>query len=205
MIHVYGVPGYGSTISELMLTMTGVRYNFINVDGFDKAGPSHDLLEKVNPLCQVPTLVLDDGQVMTETAAIALMLLDSHPQFAPAPGSPQRHRFLRLLVWMVANVYPTFTYADYPERWAAGAPAQLRESTARYRETLYRWLEEQVEGTPWMFGNDISLLDCYLPVMRRWSPREAWFAQHTPKLNAIADAVRGLPELQTVLRANQIL
>jgi len=205
MIQIYGVPGYGSTISELMLTLAGVRYSFINVDGYDKPGPAREQLEKLNPLCQVPTLVLENGTVMTESAAVALMLLDDHPELAPAPGTPERNRFLRLLVWMVANVYPTFTYADYPERWAPGAPAQLRESTGRYRETLYRWLEQQVEATPWMFGQDISLLDCYLPVMCRWTPHAAWFAQHTPKLNAIADAVCALPELQTVLRANRIL
>ncbi|MBZ4236614.1 hypothetical protein LAM40_24290, partial [Mycobacterium tuberculosis] len=33
-------------------------------------------------------------------------------------GDPARARFLRLLVWIVANIYPTFTYGDYPERWA---------------------------------------------------------------------------------------
>jgi GST-like protein len=58
---------------------------------------------------------------MTETAAIALMILDQRPDLAPAPGTPQRPQFQRLLVWLVANVYPTFTYADYPERWAPAA------------------------------------------------------------------------------------
>ncbi len=58
---------------------------------------------------------------MTETAAIALMILDQRPDLAPAPGTPQRQQFQRLLVWLVANVYPTFTYADYPERWAPAA------------------------------------------------------------------------------------
>jgi glutathione S-transferase len=32
---------------------------------------------QINPLCQVPTLRLADGSVMTETAAMALMILDS--------------------------------------------------------------------------------------------------------------------------------
>ena len=59
MIKVYGVPGWGSAISEVMLTLADIPYQFINVDGFDKPGATRELLEKLNPLCQVPTLELE--------------------------------------------------------------------------------------------------------------------------------------------------
>ncbi len=118
MITVYGVPGWGSTISELMLSLADIPYEVVDVEGFDQPGPARERLRQINPLCQVPTLRLADGSIMTETAAIALMILDQRPDLAPAPGTPQRPQFQRLLVWLVANVYPTFTYADYPERWA---------------------------------------------------------------------------------------
>lgn len=39
MITVYGVPGWGSAISELMLTLAEIPYHFVNVEGFDKPGP----------------------------------------------------------------------------------------------------------------------------------------------------------------------
>ncbi len=137
MITVYGVPGWGSAISELMLTLANIPYHFVNVAGFDQPGPQRDSLMQINPLCQVPTLRLADGSVITESAAIALMILDTRPDLAPAPGTPQRHQFQRLLIWLVANVYPTFTYADYPQRWAANAAEQLRENCLRYRQSLY--------------------------------------------------------------------
>ncbi|HFF7049358.1 TPA: glutathione S-transferase N-terminal domain-containing protein, partial [Klebsiella pneumoniae] len=114
MITVYGVPGWGSTISELMLSLADIPYEVVDVEGFDQPGPARERLRQINPLCQVPTLRLADGSIMTETAAIALMILDQRPDLAPAPGTPQRQQFQRLLVWLVANVYPTFTYADYP-------------------------------------------------------------------------------------------
>lgn len=204
MIQIYGVPGYGSSISELMLTLAEIPYHFMNVHGYEKPGPQRDMLAKINPLCQVPTLSLEDGTIMTETAAIALMILDRQPQFAPPADSHQRNHFWRILVWMVANVYPTFTYTDNPERWTRDAPHQLRESVARHRETLYLWLEEQATNGPWFFGEHISLIDCYLPVLRHWSPGEVWFSRHVSKLNAIADAVCQRPELQTALRSNQL-
>jgi GST-like protein len=78
----------------------------------------------------VPTLELENGEVMTETAAIALMVLDRCPDLAPPVGQPERRQFQRLLIWLVANVYPTFTYADYPERWVPDAPEQLRRTVS---------------------------------------------------------------------------
>ncbi len=38
MMTVYGVPGWGSAISELMLTLANIPYHFVNVAGFDQPG-----------------------------------------------------------------------------------------------------------------------------------------------------------------------
>lgn len=45
MIKVYGVPGWGSAISEVMLTLAEIPYHFINVDGFDSDGLSGSYLK----------------------------------------------------------------------------------------------------------------------------------------------------------------
>ncbi|WP_032696264.1 glutathione S-transferase family protein [Raoultella planticola] len=179
MMTVYGVPGWGSAISELMLTLANIPYHFVNVAGFDQPGPQRDSLMQINPLCQVPTLRLDDGSVMTESAAIALMILDSRPDLAPAPGTPQR--------------------------WTADAPEQLRENCIRYRQSLYLWLEQQLTAAPYALGADMSLLDCYIAAMCSWGPRRAWFMTHTPKFVAVADKVYQRPELQQVLRDNELI
>ena len=205
MIKVYGVPGWGSAISEVMLTLADIPYQFINVDGFDKPGATRELLEKLNPLCQVPTVELENGEIMTETAAIALMILDRSPDLAPPIGSRERQQFQRLLIWLVANVYPTFTYADYPERWTPDAPEQLQQNCREYRKSLYLWLDNHLKASPYAFGAQITLIDCYLCVMRTWGPRPDWFAANTPNITAIADSVGKLPKLHKVLKANDIL
>lgn len=93
MIKVYGVPGWGSTISELMLTLADIPYQFVDVSGFDHEGTSRELFETLNPLCQVPTLALENDEIMTETAAIALMVLDRRPDLAPPVGVPNVSSF----------------------------------------------------------------------------------------------------------------
>ncbi|EPE9058201.1 glutathione S-transferase family protein [Klebsiella aerogenes] len=205
MMKLYGVPGWGSAISEMMLTLADIPYQFINVDGFDQPGAQREKLLAINPLCQVPTLLLVDGCIMTESAAIALMILDKRPDLAPPAGTPERRQFQRLLIWLVANVYPTFTYADYPERWTLSAPDELRESCQQYRKSLYLWLEQQLTAAPYALGGDITLLDCYIAAMYSWGPRREWFVANTPKFAAVAQAVYCRTELQQVLRDNNLL
>lgn len=205
MIKVYGAPGWGSAISELMLTLADIPYRFVDVSGFDREGPQRDQLQKINPLCQVPTLTLENGEVMTETAAIALMILDRRPDLAPPVGRTERQQFQRLLIWLVANIYPTFTYADYPQRWVPDAPAQLEKSCVEYRKSLYLWLNSQLSAEPYAFGEQLTLLDCYLCVMRTWGPGHDWFQDNTPNISAIADTVCQRAELRQVLKNNEII
>lgn len=205
MIKVYGAPGWGSAISELMLTLADIPYRFVDVSGFNNEGPQRDLLQKINPLCQVPTLTLENGEVMTETAAIALMVLDRRPELAPPVESTERQQFQRLLIWLVANIYPTFTYADYPERWVPDAPGQLKKNCIEYRKSLYRWLNGQLSAEPYAFGEQLTLIDCYLCVMRTWGPGHDWFQDNTPNISAIADAVCQRAEIRQVLKNNEII
>ncbi len=151
-----------------MLTLADIPYKFVDVSGFDSEGIARELLQTLNPLCQVPTLALENGEIMTESAAIALMVLDRSPDLAPPVGRAERQQFQRLLVWLVANVYPTFTFADYPERWASDAPEQLKKNVIEYRKSLYIWLNSQLTAEPYAFGEQLTLVDCYLCTMRTW-------------------------------------
>jgi GST-like protein len=198
---LYGVRGWGSTIVEIMLALAGEPYDFVDVTDFDQPGESRERLLAVNPLAQVPTLVLDDGLILTESAAIALWIATRHPELAPPVGTAEHARFLRLLIWFVANVYPTWTFGDYPDRWAPSAPAELRDATDRYRERLYTWLEGEITG-PYALGDRVSVFDAYLACVIGWRPRRDWFAVHTPTLLAAAERTRALPPAAPVIAAS---
>lgn len=200
---LYAVPGWGSVLAEAMLTWCDTPFRIEDVTGFDQPGPSRDRLLAVNPLAQLPTLALPGGTVLTESAAIALYLSEQHPEaaLAPLPGTPDRPAFLRRLVWLVANLYPTFTYGDYPERWT-DAPDSLRAATNSHRERLWQQFEADIGPGPWVLGERFSALDLYVGAMTRWRPRRDWFAEHCPKLSAIAAKVDALPKLAPVWARN---
>ena len=198
MYQLFGRKGWGSALTELQLAWYGLPYRLEEVGDLFASEEARRELAKVNPVSQLPTLVLPDGTVMTESAAITLQLADvtGSTELVPPAGDPARPHFLRWLVFTVANIYPTFTYADDPARFVTGEAAQkaFRDSVDAYAIRLWRMMEDAAVG-PWFLGERFSALDIYIAVMTRWRPRRAWFAENAPRLSAIALAAEAQPRL----------
>jgi GST-like protein len=202
---LYGRPRWGSAIVEAQLVWYGLPFRMEPVGDLLKDPGARPALEKVNPLAQVPTLVLPDGTVMSESAAITLLLADvtGKDSLVPGPHAPERAAFLRWLVFLVANLYPTFTYADIPGRFVPMEAAQpgFLATVEAYREKLWRQVEGEVKG-PWFLGGRFSALDLYLGIMTMWEPRRPWFAAHTPKIAAAVARAEVQPVLADFWKRN---
>ena len=150
-MHVlYGSRGSGAAAIEAALVLANIPFRTIDAASW-QPGSGLDELARVNPLAQIPTLVLPDGSVMTESAAITLHLADvtGSSELVPFAGDPARPQFLRWLVFTVANIYPTFTYADDPQRFVADAAAgkAFAEAVGAYRRRLWT-IVEGTAGSP---------------------------------------------------------
>jgi GST-like protein len=196
-----GCRGCGSAIVEAALVLAKIPYEREEVSYETDEG--RERLLAVNALAQVPTVLLPDGTVMTESAALVLYIDGLVPELSliPAVRDPLRRELLRWLMFLVAAVYPTFTYGDDPKKWVGDAADSLRQSTDDHRKALWRLVEGAVRG-PWFLGQTPSALDLYVAVMTRWRPRREWFAEHCPRLHTIATAVDDDPRLQQVWATN---
>ena len=199
-----GCKGCGSAIVEAAFAVAKLPLECEQVD-YGAGSATRDRLLAVNPLGQVPTLVLPDGSVMTESLAMVHYLNDLVPRagLVPARGDAARVPFLRWSTFLVAAVYPTFTYGDEPAKWVEDTKGakQLRESTDRHREAQWLRLEEAV-GDPWFLGAKMTALDLYVAVMTRWRPGRKWFTAHTPRLVALAQKTSATPGVADVIRRN---
>ena len=196
---LYGQPHWGSDIVEYQLALYGLDYEFVRTGNLFEDLGADDALRAANPLRQIPTLILDDGTVMTESAAITLLLADmtGRDDLVPGPDAPERADFQRWLVFIVANIYPTYTYADVPSRFVPveAAQASYKEAVHGYARKLYGVLEGGAKG-PWFLGERFSALDVYTAVITRWTPRRDWHSENSPKLMAISEAVEAMPALK---------
>jgi GST-like protein len=199
-----GNPGCGSAIVQAALELSGLAYEVEMLDIW-QPGPERERLFALNPLGQVPVLILPDGRVMTESAAMVLHLSELAPGagLAPLPSASSRPAFLHWLIFLVAAIYPTFTYGDEPARYVNEQEArdELRAVTDAERQGHWRQIETSISG-PWMLGAERSALDLYVWVMSHWRPGRSWFADYCPRLAAIIEAVEGDPRLAAVKTAN---
>jgi len=202
---LWGRAGWGSSLVEAQLAWYGLPFTFEPVGDLFKSPDARTKLEKVNPLAQVPTLVLSDGTVMSESAAITLLLADITGQdsLVPKGDAPERAAFLRWLVFIVVNIYPTFTYADDPARFVSVNAARdpFRAATDAYAQRLWHQVET-ASRAPWFLGERFSALDIYVSVMTRWRPKRGWFESETPRLFSIARRADLKPELVEVWKRN---
>ena len=184
-----GDKGCGNAIVEAAFALAGVPLDLERVE-YSMGSPTRARLLEVNPLGQVPALLLPGGGVMTESLAMVHHLNDIAPKagLIPKAGTPERARFLRWSTFLVAAIYPTFTYGDEPAKWTPAGAGELRQSTEDHRKSLWRLVEGAVRG-PWFLGERPSALDLYVSVMTRWRPRREWFAEACPRLHKIALAV----------------
>jgi GST-like protein len=202
---LHGRPGWGSAIVEAQLVWYGLPFRFVDSGDLLGSAEAREKLSPLNPLAQVPVLQLPDGRTMTESAAITLLLADltGRDDLVPAAQTPERAAFLRWLVFIVANVYPTFTYGDVPERFvkteaAAGAFRCEVDASARRLWAIV----ETAAGAPCFLGERLSAVDIYLAVMTRWRPGRKWFAEHAPRLFAAAQRAAAAPPLAAVIERN---
>jgi GST-like protein len=197
---VYGALGSGSAIVELLLTRAGLGYESVEASPWGDA-TERARLRAINPLGQVPTVTTPAGTVLTESAAIALHLNDIAPsaRLLPPVGDPQRDKALRWLVFLVAAIYPTFTFGDEPSRWVeTSAASGLRARTDRWCQSLWKMVEAEAED-PWFLGQELSAIDLFIAVMVEWRPRRAWFDDHCPRLAALSTRVGTDPALAAIL------
>ena len=207
MYKLYARPGSGSFIVEAILAEADVSCEIQDVERLP-GRKSPDYLHKLNPLGQIPTLILPNGEVMTESAAIAIYLSDLYPktQLAPAPDSPQRAAYLRWLLFMATTIYMSDLRAIYCERYTddPNGSEAVKASALTQRNRQWDILEAELGDKPYLLGDRLSVLDIYAVMLAAWNKDSREFLEKRPKLRALYERVRARPKLAPVFKRNNM-
>jgi len=185
MLTLYGTKGSGSAAIEAALVVAGLAHDSVDAASWNP-GPGRDALLRVNPLGQIPTLVLDDGTVLTESAAILIHLgLTAAPGLLPADASA-RATAIRGLVYVAANCYAAISVIDYPERWCEPcSEADKEHIRAGTRARLHHhWglFADQFEAS--FTGTSPGALELLATVVSKWSGSRAHLEAERPAFYA---------------------
>lgn len=195
---VYGAKGSGSVPVEATLTLLGLPYEVVEAPAWE-SDAERDKVATVNPLRQVPALVLPSGEVMTESAAILMWLAEQHPKarLAPPAGDPHRAAYLRWMTFIPAAIYSMFWVRDDPSRLAADEAAAdlIKQRTAARIAECWRLMDAQATPRRYLLGDELGALDIYVAVVSRWTPRRRRFYQEAPKMSDVVRRVDAEPRL----------
>jgi len=207
MSHVlFGSRGSGSAAIEIALNMCGLPFRHVRASSWEPDS-AVDELAKVNPLRQIPTLVLPDGSVLTESAAILIHLGLAHPASALLPVAPSaRAQSIRGLVFIAANCYAAIGINDYPERWttATTKPAQekVRQGARQRLHTNWQIFADMFAADPFLSGNEPGALDLLAAVVSKWAGTRAYLGIHRPAFLDAMQRVEAHPAVAPVFAAH---
>ena len=146
---------------RLLLAHLGIPYERQTVDVIDRSN-RRELLGHLNPGLTVPTLVLDDGRPLGESAAI-LWYFGEGTRFVPEDA----YERAQVLQWMFFEQYqlePTIAvvrfwvaYSGRAEEFEPERPAKMKGG-----ERALRRLERGLEGRDYLVGESLTLADLAL-------------------------------------------
>lgn len=203
MLTLYGAQGSGAAAIEAALAVAAVPYRVVEAATW-LPGPGLDELKRVNPLGQIPTLVLDDGSVLTESAAILIHLGLTLPESGLLPRHPSaRAQAVRGLVYIAANCYAAVGAYDYPERWCVdcdeATATRIRAGTRERLNRLWTTFADSFSARPFLSGERLGALDLLAAVVSRWGARKH-LALERPALHALLVTIDDDPRVAPVFR-----
>jgi glutathione S-transferase len=195
---LYGRPGSGSFAVQVALEEIGVPYERIWV-GQEPADVAR--FRALNPTGKVPALVLPDGTLMFESAAILTHLALLHPEakLAPLPGTSRHALFLQWMIFLSANIYEAVLRIYYSARYSSRGEADsdvIREQGMSDFVTHAALIGPSLH--PYVLGGEYSIADAYLYMLDSWYPDKAELHARLPALGAHAGLVLARPAIAKV-------
>jgi len=165
---LYYNPQSRASVARWMLEEVGADYQLQHID-FTKGESRSPEFLAINPMGKIPTLVLDDGTVLTENGAIIAWLADAFPQagLMPPPGASARGTVLRWLFFCGSCFEPALT----DRMMRKDAPLSRQAVGWGDYDDVIATIEKALTPGPFVLGAAFSAADVYLGASLAWAGR----------------------------------
>jgi glutathione S-transferase len=191
-------PGACSLSPHIALLEAGLAHDLVKVDlKAKKLEDGGDFL-KVNAKGQVPTLQLDDGEILTEGPVIVQAIADKagEKKLAPPNGTTERYRLQEWLNFLTSELHKNFS--------PLFAPVLSDETKQFFRDRLMskmKIIDDKLAGRDYLMGSQFSVADGYLYTMLRWADAHKLDLSGLKNLMAYKARVAARPKVQEALKS----
>ena len=162
----------------------------------------------VNPKGKVPTLVRDDGSVLTEFSAIATWLALSNPSKKLLPADiEQQTRAVELMAYVEGTIHgqgyarlfmpSRFEPQDIVHQTVGLGQASVKKQGKEMVETGFAILDPQLARHPYSVSDTFTIADAALFYAERWAPQQG--ITLPINLQAHLDRMKARPAVQRVM------
>lgn len=200
---LYYKPGACSLASHIILKEIGNDFEIEAVDTDKQLTESGDDFLKINPKGYVPVLRLDNGNTLTEGAAILQYLADQNPEagLAPEQGTLERARLQEHLNYTSTELHkafgPFFT------------PSATDEERLIAKDSVERKMEHFEsafnDGRSYLLGDKFSVADAYLFVVSSWAITTGIGLDKWPRLADFSTRISRRKEVHNAMHAEGLI
>lgn len=199
---LYFSPGACSLSPHIVSRELGLDIELEKVNFSDKKTDKGQDFNAVNPKSYVPTLQLDNGEVLTEGPAIVQYLADQKPEkgLAPAAGSFERYR---LQEWL--NFISTELHKGFSPLFNSKMPDEGKAIARERLSTRFAYVDGRLKDQQFLLGDQFSVADAYLFTVLNWANYVKLDLSGWPSLVAYHQRVGARPAVQAALVAEGLI
>jgi glutathione S-transferase len=199
---LYFSPGACSLSPHIVLREAGVAFDLEQVDVRAKKTKGGGDFLQVNPTGQVPTLVLDDGDILTEGPVIVQYIADKAPasKLAPAAGTKERYHLQEWLNFITSELHKNFSPLYRPTTPDDYKPVARENLAGRFG-----YLDKKLADRPYLMGDTFTVADAYLFVMTNWANALHFDLAPWSNVGAFRERVLARPKVQEAMKTEGLI
>ena len=199
---LYYSPGACSLSPHIALHEAGLTHELVKVDLRAKKTESGADYTEINPKGQVPAILLDNGELLTEGPVILQMIADqaADKHLAPPSGSKERYRLQEWLNYITTELHKNFSPLFQPV-----IPDDVKTFFKDRLMGKFKYIDGRLAGQDYLMGKEFSVADGYLFVMLAWADRMNFDLSGLPNLMAYKARIAARPNVQAALKMEGLL
>ncbi len=196
MLKLYYVPGTCSLCPHIILHETGLEFSLDQISRADKKTESGADYTAINPKTNVPALVMNNGELLTEVAVIAQFLADQAPErkLAPPSGTLERYRLQEWLNYISSEIHKGCSPLFNPKLGDDAKAALLPRLTQRID-----FAANVLAKNDFLMGS-YTIADAYLFTVLRWAPRLNIDLRPWPQIKSFMERMAARPAVVAAMK-----
>jgi glutathione S-transferase len=192
---LYYSPFACSMAAHIACREAGLDVELVRVELPTKRTAAGTDLFAENPMGQVPTLVLDDGRVLSESVAVLSYLAERGAEAAPGPASADRYELIRWLSFVATELHKKVLWPIYNP-----SPEPVKDFARVSGDRAFTSLSMHLDGRDALLGADFGVADAYLFWALTLMPHANVSLERYPVLQSYQERHRKRPAVRAALR-----